>query len=762
MGVGIIASPPPDADGDGVTDASDNCPSVSNAGQLDTDGDLAGDACDTDDDGDGLTDAEETGTHGTNPLVADTDGDGWDDFVEVNDGGNPLIWPQGQSVSIAAPNPWQGANGPFPVFADATSMQPVVVTASGPCDVSGAMVVPVAPGTCTLTAAQAGGYLWSPASNSVDIELVQSVQTLTISAPVTMTVDDTITVSATSDSGLGVTLQASGLCDLVGGDLTVTGAGTCTLTASQPGDTWWEPATSTLEVEVVREPQGITIAAPSTMTAGHAAPVTVTTDSALPLSSLVVTGPCALEAGDLLALGAGTCEITAEHAGDDHWEPALATHVVDVAHEAQSIALVAPSAMLATDSVMLEAVADSGLPVAYSVTGPCSLQDDELFADGAGTCTVTAAQAGDERWAPATATADIDVALHPQSIVFGTPIELTVGDSLIVAAWADNGQALTFSVSGPCSIVGDVVTADGEGTCAVTAEQLGDAAWEPATATHLISMSRRAQSITLHVPPSMTSGETATVSATSTSGLPVAVRGAGTCTVIGTSITANDAGTCTVSADQPGDVLWAPAPTATATIVIAPAPTTTVAPDTVARRGRRRRRVRARRARRPRPPPRSTRTARPPARRARPARVRPARVRRARRPCRRSASPSPSPWRTWSLTACPTRRRQRCGSSSPGCPPARAPRSRSATAASRRGSWATSSCSSCPPASTSRMPPSRSPARTARSHGSRPPTASATATSRWTSSSTRPKAPPPVRARSACSGPASCPARPSR
>ena len=36
-----------DADGDGVTDADDNCPNVANAGQTDSDGDGAGDACDT-------------------------------------------------------------------------------------------------------------------------------------------------------------------------------------------------------------------------------------------------------------------------------------------------------------------------------------------------------------------------------------------------------------------------------------------------------------------------------------------------------------------------------------------------------------------------------------------------------------------------------------------------------------------------------------------------------------------------------------------
>ena len=45
--VDIGAAPPvPDADGDGVPDATDNCPSVANANQADNDGDLRGNACD--------------------------------------------------------------------------------------------------------------------------------------------------------------------------------------------------------------------------------------------------------------------------------------------------------------------------------------------------------------------------------------------------------------------------------------------------------------------------------------------------------------------------------------------------------------------------------------------------------------------------------------------------------------------------------------------------------------------------------------------
>lgn len=79
-----------DSDGDGVTNAADNCPSVHNPSQANNDGDALGDACDGDDDNDGLSDLAETGVHGTNPFLADTDGDGLSDFDEVAGGSDPL------------------------------------------------------------------------------------------------------------------------------------------------------------------------------------------------------------------------------------------------------------------------------------------------------------------------------------------------------------------------------------------------------------------------------------------------------------------------------------------------------------------------------------------------------------------------------------------------------------------------------------------------------------------------------------------------
>lgn len=66
----------PDQDGDGVSDTEDNCPSISNSDQLNSDGaDDGGDACDLDDDNDDWLDVDDNCPLIPNPQQEDFDAD---------------------------------------------------------------------------------------------------------------------------------------------------------------------------------------------------------------------------------------------------------------------------------------------------------------------------------------------------------------------------------------------------------------------------------------------------------------------------------------------------------------------------------------------------------------------------------------------------------------------------------------------------------------------------------------------------------------
>lgn len=77
-----LFTPVLDDDADGVVNDTDNCFEDTNEGQVDSDSDGFGDACDGDDDDDGLSDDIE-GELGTNPINIDSDGDSVNDATDV-------------------------------------------------------------------------------------------------------------------------------------------------------------------------------------------------------------------------------------------------------------------------------------------------------------------------------------------------------------------------------------------------------------------------------------------------------------------------------------------------------------------------------------------------------------------------------------------------------------------------------------------------------------------------------------------------------
>lgn len=73
-----------DLDQDGIADDQDNCMSVANPDQSDSDGDGIGDACEPDNDDDGIIDDLDNCPYTYNPDQADTDGDGIGDACDID------------------------------------------------------------------------------------------------------------------------------------------------------------------------------------------------------------------------------------------------------------------------------------------------------------------------------------------------------------------------------------------------------------------------------------------------------------------------------------------------------------------------------------------------------------------------------------------------------------------------------------------------------------------------------------------------------
>ena len=102
---------------------------------------------------------------------------------------------------------------------------------------------PTASGDYTASASFAGDSNYSGSSDSKNYGIGKASQTITFLALADKTYGDAdFTVSASSTSGLTVGFSATGDCTVTGDSVHITGAGTCTITASQGGDTNYNAA----------------------------------------------------------------------------------------------------------------------------------------------------------------------------------------------------------------------------------------------------------------------------------------------------------------------------------------------------------------------------------------------------------------------------------------------------------------------------------------------------------------------------------------
>jgi serine protease AprX len=139
--------------------------------------------------------------------------------------------------------------------------------------------------------------------------------------------------------------------------------------------------------------------------------------------------------------------------------------------------------------IPLAATASSGLPVSYAASGQCTLIGGSVHITGAGSCSVTASQAGldaysieasaPKPWYPAAGvTRTFAVAKAPQTIAFAAIPNKTFGvddGDFSLAATASSGLAVSYSAAGPCSVSGSTVHITDVGDCTITASQAGDA-----------------------------------------------------------------------------------------------------------------------------------------------------------------------------------------------------------------------------------------------------------------------------------------------
>ena len=448
--------------------------------------------------------------------------------------------------------------------------------------------------TTTLVPDTTGGTQRSSQQSAPAV--LKNDQTITLGplpSSVLITSPPTVTATAMSSgtaNGLQVVFSATGACSIgsqsiankvSSATIALNSAGSCTITAAQPGTTSFNAANSVSGTFMVLAQgstlQSQTINFPTLPNAQYGGSFTLiaTSSAGLPVT-FTASGPCT--SGGSIS-GVGMCSITASAAGNSTYSAASLTQSFTVF-----------PAVLKVTATSVNSVYGQALPaLTYGYTGFVK-NDTASVVNGApalSTTATTTSSAGSYPIAVSTGTLatpnysflyvngtlTIQPAVQAALILKATsPLMFAQSETLSVTGGTTNGAVTYALVGGVCTISGAQLTASsGTGICQVTATMGGNTNYSPVTSAAVtITLAPASQAITFttNPPASALYNSTFTVAAMGgASTNPVTFTSAGACTNIGATYTmTNSVGTCSVIANQPGNANYAAAVPVTKTV----------------------------------------------------------------------------------------------------------------------------------------------------------------------------------------------------
>ena len=359
--------------------------------------------------------------------------------------------------------------------------------------VSGSTVTIVGAGTVTITASQAGNDNYSAALDvQQTLTIEKASQAITFEALTDKTFGDApFDLTATGgSSGHAVTFTSSDetVASVSGSTVTIEGAGTATITASQAGNDNYSAALDVSQsLTIEKASQAITFEALTDKTYGDAAfDLTATGGSsghAVTFTSSDET-VASVSGSTVTIVGAGTATITASQAGNDNYSAALdvqQTLTIEKASQAITFAALADKTYGDADFDLTATGGASGHEVTFTSSDEtvASISGSTVTIVGAGTATITASQAGNDNYSAALDVQQtLTIEKASQAITFAALADKTYGDADfdLTATGGASGHEVTFTSSDEtvASVSGSTVTIVGAGTATITASQAGN------------------------------------------------------------------------------------------------------------------------------------------------------------------------------------------------------------------------------------------------------------------------------------------------
>jgi sugar lactone lactonase YvrE len=228
--------------------------------------------------------------------------------------------------------------------------------------------------------------------------------------------DAPFTVSATSNStGTFTYTVVSGPAMISGSTVTLTGAGTVILQASEAADANYAAATKSATFMVGAITPIVTFTVPNHTYGDASFTVSATSNSTGAFTYTVVSGPATISGSTITLTGVGTVVLNASQAASGNYATATATTSFTVTAAPPVVPTLSFSSISAqiygTAPFQVSATSASSGVVTYAVvSGPATISGSTVTLTGVGTVVLSASQAANGNYAAATSTASFTVA----------------------------------------------------------------------------------------------------------------------------------------------------------------------------------------------------------------------------------------------------------------------------------------------------------------------------------------------------------------
>ncbi|MGA1982791.1 MAG: Ig-like domain repeat protein [Acidobacteriaceae bacterium] len=445
--------------------------------------------------------------------------------------GNYLAGTQNATFTVAAATPtitFTVANqtyGNAPFAVSATSNSPGVIAysvVSGPATISGSTVTLTGAGTVVLQASQVAAGNYAAGTQNATFTVAAATPTITFTVANHTYGNAPFAVSATSNSSGAITYSVvSGPATISGSTVTLTGAGTVVLQASQAAAGNYAAATQNATFTVAAVAPTITFAVANQTFGATPFTVAATSNSSGSFTYSVVSGPATVSGSTVTLTGIGTVVLQASEVAAGNYLSGTQNATFTVAAGAPTITFTVANQTYGAAPFTVAATSNSTGAITYSVvSGPATISGSTVTLTAAGSVVLQASQAAAGNFLAGTQNASFTVAEESQTITFAAPASpVNYGVAPIsLSASASSGLAVVFSVlSGPASVSGSTLTITGAGTVVVVADQSGNTTTYAAAAevTHSITVNKISPTagLTASPNPSLVQG-TVTLTAT--------------------------------------------------------------------------------------------------------------------------------------------------------------------------------------------------------------------------------------------------------